>query len=86
MCACVCAGGQVPEDGTISGDRAQLIDAATCLIHLTCLASPRNAIELMQEHGVEKLLHLLSLLVGLGGVNGKVCTVCIGMCVCVCVS
>jgi DnaJ family protein C protein 13 len=61
----------VPEDGGIIGDRASLIDAATALIHLTCLASPRNAFELIEEHGVEKLLHLLAQLVGLSGVNAR---------------
>ena len=62
---------QVPEDGGIIGDRAALIDAATSLIHLTCLASPRNAFELIEEHGVEKLLVLLQQLVGVGGVNAR---------------
>ena len=62
---------QVPEDGSITGDRAALIDAATSLIHLTCLASPRNAFELIEESGVEKLLQLLQLLVGLSGVTPR---------------
>ncbi len=62
---------QVPEDGSISGDRAALIDSATALVHLTCLASPRNAFELIEESGVEKLLTLLAQLVGLGGVTSR---------------
>jgi hypothetical protein len=62
---------QVPDDGGIVGDRAALLDAATALVHLTCLASPRNAFELIEEQGVEILLSLLTLLVKHGGVSSK---------------
>ena len=83
---------QVPADGSISGDRANLIDASTELVHLTCLASPRNAFELVNEGGVEVLLQLLALLVGTAGPHGvtsksdpmAVQVTCVCLCSCVC--
>ena len=50
----------VPDDGSVTGDRADMIDASTALIHLTCLTSPRNADQLIEDMGVETLLKLVT--------------------------
>ena len=60
---------KVPADGSITGERADMMEAGTALIHLTCLTSPRNANELIDEGGVEMLLQLLALLMAPGGVT-----------------
>merc|ERR1719238_289042 len=48
-------------DAVVTGERGQLLEAATRLVYLTCLCSPRNAEELLRENGVRILCKLLFL-------------------------
>lgn len=51
------------EDRIGMGDRATFLEACTRLVYLTCLATPKNADELIRENGVEALAFLLSRLI-----------------------
>ena len=46
--------------GGVAGDAGEIFEAATRMVFLTCLASPRNAEELLRENGLEITLGLLS--------------------------
>lgn len=49
-----------PPEVTAVGPEAPLLEAAANCVYLTCLASPRNADELVRESGVEILLDMLA--------------------------
>jgi len=50
----------VKSEDKIAGDRANHLEACTKLVYLTCLATPKNAEELVREGGTEALMYLLS--------------------------
>ena len=49
-----------PPEVSVTGPEAALIEAAANCVYLTCLASPRNAEELVREQGVDILLDILA--------------------------
>lgn len=55
----------VKAEDKISGDKASHLEACTRLVYLTCLASPKNAEELVREGGTECLMYLMTRLVPL---------------------
>jgi hypothetical protein len=52
--------GGLKEETNLGGERAPFVDALSRLVYLTCLASTKNAEELVREGGCEALAWLLS--------------------------
>lgn len=50
----------VPADGRVEGERAEMLEAASRLVYLTCLCSPLNANQLIVEDGVPIMSALLN--------------------------